>query len=465
MDVLILAGLILLNGVFAMSEIALVTARKSRLQKLAGTGDKGAASAIKLGEEPTRFLSTVQIGITAIGILNGIFGEAALAGPLAQYLQQFGLAAKTSSVAATTIVVVGITYLSIVIGELVPKRLAQLNPEGIARIMARPLTVLASLSRPFVFLLATSTELTLRLLGKHNADNQGDTLTEEDIKAVLAEGSQSGVIEKQEHAMVKNVFHFDDRKVTSLMTPRSEIVALDLDKPNESNLNYLVASSHQHFPVIQSSMDNPRGVITTKQLLQYHIARPRSPIEHYLLPPVFIPENWTGNQLLEHFRHSGDVMVFVVDEYGDVQGIVTPKDILEALAGEFKTRAPEDIWSVENEDGSWSMDGLIPILVMKDLLELEALPDETQHGYHTLSGMLMWSLSGLPSVGDSVDWEGWHFEVTQVDGNRADKITVTRIPSTETDTEKDDHTNDGEENLPNITEEALQAQEQAKKEP
>ncbi|MGF1735474.1 hemolysin family protein [Photobacterium satsumensis] len=426
MDVLILAGLILLNGVFAMSEIALVTARKSRLQKLAGNGDKGAVSAIKLGEEPTRFLSTVQIGITAIGILNGIFGEAALAGPLAEYLQQFGLTAKTSSVAATAIVVVGITYLSIVIGELVPKRIAQFNPESIARLMARPLTVLASLSRPFVFLLTASTEFTLKLLGKHSQDSQADALTEEDIKAVLAEGSQSGVIEKQEHAMVRNVFHFDDRKVTSLMTPRSEIIALDLDKPSDSNLNYLIASSHQHFPVIQGSMDNTKGVITTKQLLQYHIAQPRGPIEHYLLPAVFIQENWTGNQLLEHFRHSGDVMVFVVDEYGDVQGIVTPKDILEALAGEFKTRAPEDIWSVENDDGSWSMDGLIPILVLKDLLEIDALPDEILHGYHTLNGMLMWSLSRLPAIGDIIELEGWHFEVTQVNGNRADKITVTR---------------------------------------
>ncbi|WEM44805.1 hemolysin family protein (plasmid) [Photobacterium sp. DA100] len=444
MDVLILAGLILLNGVFAMSEIALVTARKSRLQKLADNGDKGATTAIKLGEEPTRFLSTVQIGITAIGILNGVFGEAALAGPLADNLQQLGLAAKTSSVAATTIVVVGITYLSIVIGELVPKRLAQLSPESIARMMARPLTVLASLSRPFVFLLATSTELTLRLLGKHGKENQGDVLTEEDIKAVLAEGSQTGVIEKQEHAMVKNVFHFDDRKVTSLMTPRNEIVALDLDKPSESNLNFLVASSHQQFPVIRGNMDNPKGIITTKQLLQYHIARPRCPIEHYLLPPVFIPENWTGIQLLEHFRHSGDVMAFVVDEYGDIQGIVTPKDILEALAGEFKTRAPEDIWSVENEDGSWSMDGLIPILVLKDLLELETLPDEDQNGYHTLSGMLMWYLSGLPSVGDSIEWEGWQFEVTQVEGNRADKVSVTRKMPVEVEA-ADDKTIDEED--------------------
>ncbi|PSW11364.1 HlyC/CorC family transporter [Photobacterium sanctipauli] len=432
MDVLILTGLILLNGVFAMSEIALVTARKNRLEKLANNGDKGAASALTLGKEPTRFLSTVQIGITAIGLLNGIFGEAALAAPLADYLQQLGVSEKVSSVSATTIVVVSITYLSIVVGELVPKRLAQLNPENVACLISRPLSVLASLSRPFVLLLAASTECLLSLVSRRHSNEQSDAFTEDDIKAILAESTQSGVIEKHEHAMVKNVFHFDDRKVTSFMTPRSEIIAMDLNKPIESNLNYLAAASHQHFPVIQGNIDAPKGVITTKLLLQYHLARPRNPIEHYLLPPVYIPENWTGCQLLAHFRESGDNMVFVVDEYGDIQGIVTPKDLLEALTGEFKTRAPEDVWSLEQDDGSWLMDGLIPISVMKDLLEIDTLPDESQHGYHTLSGMLMWCLSRLPAVGDSYEWEGWYFEVAKIEGNRADKITVTPLPSIST---------------------------------
>ncbi|KLV04613.1 membrane protein [Photobacterium aquae] len=435
MDVLILVALILLNGVFAMSEIALVTARKSRLQKLADNGDKGAARAIKLGEEPTRFLSTVQIGITAIGILNGIFGEAALAAPLAEYMQTLNIPAKTSSVASTAIVVIGITYVSIVIGELVPKRLAQFNPEGIARFMARPLSLLARLSRPFVWLLSSSTDLTLRLLGK-NCQDGSDTLTEEDIRAVLSEGSECGAIEKQEHDMVRNVFHFDDRRVTSLMTPRSEIEQLDINKSLDSNINLLLASEHDRFPVVEGGLDNPLGVISAKQLLQYQIAKPASPLTHNIQPAVFVPENWTGTQLLEHFRHTGDPMVFVVDEYGDVQGIVTQNDILEALAGEFKNRAPEDIWSVEREDGSWSMDGLIPILVLKDLLGLNTLPDENQHGYHTLSGMLMWCLSRLPQVDDTVKWEGWQFTVTRIEGNRADKILVNRLTEDEDSAEQ-----------------------------
>ncbi|MGR2770331.1 hemolysin family protein [Photobacterium ganghwense] len=426
MDVLILVALILLNGVFAMSEIALVTARKSRLQKLASQGDASSALAIQLGEEPTRFLSTVQIGITAIGILNGIFGEAALAAPLADLLHENGLSTRTSSVTATAIVVVGITYLSIVIGELVPKRLAQFHPESIARIMAFPLALLAKLSRPFVWLLSGSTDLILRLLGKNNQNN-GDSLTEEDIRAVLTEGSECGAIEKQEHDMVRNVFHFDDRRVTSLMTPRSEIELLDINTPIDSNINRLLASGHERFPVVEGSIDNPLGISSAKQFLQHKIAQSGSTLTHSLQPAVFVPETWTGTQLLAHFRQSGDTMVFVVDEYGDVQGIVTPHDILEALTGEFNIRAPEDIWSLETEEGQWLMDGLIPILVLKDLLALAALPDETHHGYHTLSGMLMWCLNRLPEVDDVIEWEGWRFTVTRVEGNRADKINVCQI--------------------------------------
>ncbi|GFR77063.1 membrane protein, partial [Elysia marginata] len=219
MDVLILIALILLNGVFAMSEIALVSSRKSRLQKLADKGDAGAASAIRLGEEPTRFLSTVQIGITVIGLLNGIYGEAALAAPLAEYLVTFDISSKTASAASTVIVVIAITYLSIVVGELVPKRLAQLNPELFARLMARPLSLLALLSKPFVSLLAWSTDLLLRLLGKRGGESE-ENIIEEDIIALMAEGSRSGVIEAQERDMVRNVFHLDDRNVSSLMTPR-----------------------------------------------------------------------------------------------------------------------------------------------------------------------------------------------------------------------------------------------------
>ncbi|MGF1724308.1 hemolysin family protein [Photobacterium nomapromontoriensis] len=427
MDVLILAALILLNGVFAMSEIALVTARKSRLQRLADEGDKRATSAIALGEEPTRFLSTVQIGITAIGLLNGIYGEAALADPFAVILQDMGMDAKTSSIASTAIVVIGITYLSIVVGELVPKRLAQINPEGIARLMARPISLLASLSRPFVFLLTLSTNLLLHLLGQGKTKNDNDSLTEEDIQAVLKEKSQNGIVEKQEHEMVRNVFHFDDRRVTSLMTPRNDVVALDLDQAINNNLNKLIASEHHCFPVTKGDLNNVQGVITTKQLLQYQISASHSDISQYTTTPEFVPETWTGTQLLEYFRHTGIPMALVVDEYGDIQGIVTPKDILEALAGEFKTCNPDDVWSVENDDGSWSMDGLIPTQVLKDLLDIKRLPDEDKGGYHTLSGMVMWCLGGMPTVDDSVDWEGWHFDVVNVEGNRIDKVTVSKL--------------------------------------
>ncbi|MCW8328908.1 hemolysin family protein [Photobacterium sp. SDRW27] len=424
MDIAILTALILLNGVFAMSEIALVTARKSRLQKLAEDGDQAAASAIRLGEEPTQFLSTVQIGITAIGLLNGIFGEAALADPLATWLQSIGLNEKISSASATAIVVISITYASIVVGELVPKRLAQFNAEGIARLMARPISLLAMVSKPFVFLLSLSTDMILRLLGKKELGSAN--ITEEDIQAVLAEGTQTGVIEKQEHDMVRNVFRFDDRKMVSLMTPRSEIVYLDIEHPIKANLEKLLGSEHSYFPVCKGGFENVQGVISAKQLLQQQLNGKIDDIADSLLAAVYVPENWTGTQLLEMFRASGDPMVFVVDEYGDIQGVVTALDLLEALVGEFNTSDPEDLWSVQNEDGTWLFDGLIPIMVLKDMLELKSIPEEEKGGYHTLSGMMMWLISGLPRIGDSTEWQGWRFEVITLDGNRVDKVLASR---------------------------------------
>lgn len=428
MDVLILMALILLNGLFAMSEIALVSARNSRLQKLADKGDSGAANAIKLKQDPTRFLSTVQIGITTIGLLNGIYGEAALAAPLAEYLTSWGVSSKTASMASTIIVVLGITYLSIVIGELVPKRLAQLHPELFARLVARPLSFLAMLSRPFVTLLAWSTDLMLNLLGKGRGSSE-EAITEEDIFALLMEGTRSGSIAPQERDMVRNVFHLDDRKVSSLLTPRSDILAFDLSKPIDSNLTSLLATEHERFPIIDREIDNPIGVLSAKMLLKIKIsgALDNAAIKSAAVPPVFIPESWSGSQLLAFFRHTGEHLVFVVDEYGDLQGIVTPSDLLEALAGEFKSHSPNDIGSKQHTDGSWTMNGLIPILVLKDLLELDALPDEEQHGYHILSGMLMWCLDSMPKIGDVFVWERWRFTVLTLDGNRPDKIEVTPV--------------------------------------
>ena len=426
MELALLVALIVLNGIFAMSEIALIAARKSRLQRLAEEGDHSAALAIRLGEEPTQFLSTIQIGITAIGILNGIVGEAALAGPLAGLLNSWGIDAKTSAIGATTLVVVSITYFSIVVGELGPKRVAQFNAEGIARLMARPIAFLAQLSRPFVALLTVSTDGLLRLLGKNELSSAN--LTEEDIHAMLVEGSQTGVIEKHEHDMVRNVFRLDDRQIASLMTPRSEIVWLDMEAPLEEGLEKLAASDHSRFPVCQGGLHEVLGVISAKRLLKQHLkGEPLSKMVEYLQPAVYVPESLTGMKLLEQFRESGVQMVFVVDEYGEILGLITLQDLLEALAGEFRPRDPEDVWAVQRADGSWLLDGLIPITVLKDRLDLKTVPEEEKGRYHTLSGMVMWLVGRVPHTGDVTEWEGRRLEGVDLDGNRIDKVLASRL--------------------------------------
>ena len=426
MEIALLSFLILLNGTLAMSEIALVTARRSRLERLAENGDPTAAVALRLAEEPTQFLSTIQIGITAIGILNGIVGEAALAEPLSLWLQRLGMVERTSGIAATSLVVVTVTYISIVIGELVPKRFAQHNAEGIARIVARPISWLAAVSRPFVYLLTISTDGLLKLMGK--SEFSSVNLTEDDIYAVLVEGSQAGVIEKHEHEMVRNVFRLDDRQIGSLMTPRSEIVYLDLEQPIEGSLKSLIDSDHSRFPVCRGGMSDLVGVITAKRLLKQHLKGQTADISDYLLSPVYVPESLTGMKLLEQFRESGVQMVFVVDEYGEVLGLVTLQDLLEAVTGEFKARDPDDYWAVQRDDGSWLLDGLIPVPVLKDRLELRTVPEEEKGRYHTLSGMMMWLLGRVPNTADSAVWEGWLLEVVDLDGNRIDKVLAQRLP-------------------------------------
>lgn len=426
MDLTLLVALILLNGVFAMAEIALVTARKSRLQRLADAGDRAAATAVRLGEAPTQFLSTVQIGITAIGILNGIVGEAALAGPLAALLRGLGVGEQASAVGATGIVVATITYFTIVVGELVPKRLAQLDAEGIARRMARPIALLALLSRPFVYLLSVSTDGILRLLGKAAAGSA--RLTEEDIHAMLAEGSRAGVIAQHEHELVRNVFRLDDRLIASLMTPRSDIVCLDIEKPLDDNLKLVMRSGHSRFPVCRGGLHELLGVATAKRLLRQRIETGRIDLTRDLQPCVYVPESLTGTQLLAHVRESGVQLAFVVDEYGEILGMITLQDMLDALAGEFPPRHPEEAWAVRREDGSWLLDGLIPVPVLKDRLGLKTVPDEDKVRYNTLSGMLMWLAGDVPRTGDVTDWEDWRFEVVDLDGNRVDKVLASRRP-------------------------------------
>lgn len=426
MNISILIILIVLNGIFAMSEIALVTARKSRLQRLSEEGDASATLAIRLGEEPTAFLSTVQIGITAIGVLNGVVGEATLAGPLANMLAGLGLEEKASVMGATAIVVVGITYFSIVFGELVPKRIAQFHAEGIARFMARPISLLGKVSRPFVVLLSLSTDAILRLIGKRELSSSH--LTEEDIHAMLDEGSQAGLIKKHERQIVRNVFRLDDRQIASLMTPRSDIVFLDMQRPFTKSLEELIDSDHSRFPVCRGDIQDLIGVISAKRLLKQCMKNDSAHILEYMQPPVYVPESLTGMKLLKQFRESGAQMVFVVDEYGEILGLITLQDVLVALAGEFKPRDPEDMWAVQRQDGSWLLDGLIPVQELKDRLGLKSVPDEQKGRYNTLSGMMMWLIGNLPRTGDVTEWEQWRLEVVDLDGNRIDKVLASRLP-------------------------------------
>ncbi|WP_342720970.1 hemolysin family protein [Acidovorax sp. FHTAMBA] len=431
MEIAILFALILLNGLFAMSEIALVTARKARLQKLIDEGDSGAAAAVKLGEDPTRFLSTIQIGITSIGVLNGIVGEAALAAPLAAWLERLGVPLPYGGYAATGLVVVLITYFSIVVGELVPKRIGQSYPETFARLVARPINFLAMATKPFVLLLSTSTRTLLRLMGVK--ETSGSPVTEEEIHAMLVEGTTAGVIESHEHTMVRNVFRLDDRQIGSLMVPRGDVVCLDLEESLEENLRRIETSDHARFPVVKGSMENILGVINARQWLSRALRDKANGLADQPLQTVlYVPETITGMELLDNFRLSDVHMAFVIDEYGEVQGIVTLQDLIEAITGEFQPRDPETSWALQREDGSWLLDGHIPVPELKDRLNLDAVPEEERGRYHTLSGMIMLLTGTLPKVTDTVEWEGWKLEVVDMDGKTIDKILATRVPQAAT---------------------------------
>jgi len=435
MEILFLVTLIVLNGIFAMSEIALVTARRARLARLAEDGDGSAVIAIKLHDDPTRFLSTIQIGITSIGILNGIIGEAVLADPFAVWLRAMGMEKGISNIVSTGLVVIVITYVSIVIGELVPKRIGQFNPEGIARLVARPMMFLAIFTRPFVRLLSISTDTLLRFMGQR--EQAGQSVTEEEIQAMLEEGSDTGVIERQEHDMVRNVFRLDDRQIGSLMIPRSDIEYLNVDDSLEQNLARVAESEHSRFPVCRGGPHEVLGIINAKQLLNQKLKGGVIDLFAHLQPAVFVPETLNGMDLLRHFRASDTPMVLVVDEYGEVQGLVTLQDVLEAVTGEFKPRNQEDAWALQREDGSWLLDGLIPIPELKDKLDLKGTPEEERGRYHTLSGLMMWLLGRVPQTGEAATLENWRLEVVDLDGKRVDKVLASRLPEVDQSSRQD----------------------------
>jgi putative hemolysin len=427
MDVLLIVFLTLLNGVFAMSELALAASRKARLNAMAEAGDKGAQAALTLLGNPNQFLSTVQVGITSIGVLNGIVGEAAFSGGVATWLQQLGASDKAAAISATAIVVTVITFVTIIFGELVPKRIGQLYPEPVARWVSRPMLWLATVAKPFVRLLSGTTAGVLKLLRIDT--NAARAVTEEEITASLEEGVDAGVIEQHEHQMVQNVFQLDERPLTSLMVPRTDVEWLDAGQTVAESLQMVgKKGAHSWYPVCRGSLDDVVGVISVARLLELASDAPGG-IGPYATPATFVPETLSGMELLEQFRARSGRFVFVVDEYGVVQGLLTPLDLLEAITGELQPGAQIDAWATQREDGSWLLDGLMPVGELKVRLDLDELPQEDRGRYNTVAGLLM-SVSGhLPAVAERIECAGWLFEVVDLDGKRIDKVLASRIRS------------------------------------
>ncbi|RZL55945.1 MAG: HlyC/CorC family transporter [Variovorax sp.] len=426
MDVLLLALLTTLNALFAMSEMALSTSRRARLAAHAETGDAGAAAALKLMEDPTQFLSSVQIGITSIGMLSGIVGEAAFAAPLATWMEGLGLGAGTASVVSTAVVVTCITFFTIIFGELVPKRIGQLYPERVARFVSRPMRGLATAAKPFVLLLSGATATILKLLRIDSTAAR--VVTEEEISASLEEGVDAGVIEMHEHQMVRNVFHLDDRRLSSLMIPRADIEWLDASDTVRSSLQKVADAGalnlvHSWYPVCRNSLDDVVGVISVAHLLrlgQQH----EGPIERVAQPASFVPETLTGMELLEQFRIRAGRLVFVVDEYGVVQGLMTPRDLLEAITGELQPNLTTNAWAVLRADGAWELDGLMPVSELRARLAIRELPEEERGRYNTVAGLMMAVSGQLPEVGERIECAGWVFEVIALDGRRIDRVVA-----------------------------------------
>jgi putative hemolysin len=336
-----------------------------------------------------------------------------------------GLQDPYASYVGTGLVVVLITYFSIVLGELVPKRLGQAHPEAVARLVAKPIHLLAVATQPFVRLLSGSTKALLRLLGVK--DGAGSYVTEEEIHAMLAEGTSAGVIESHEHTMVRNVFLLDDRQIGSLMVPRGDVVVLDTNLSFEENLQRIDASDHARFPLVEGGMQNILGIVNARQLLS-KVAHGGAPdLTHNMQPPLYVPETLTGMELLDNFRSSDVHMACVIDEYGEVQGIVTLKDLIEAITGEFQPRDPETSWAVQRADGSWLLDGHIPVPELKDRLGLSSVPEEERGRYHTLSGMMMLLTGRLPKVADHIEWQDWKFEIVDMDGKTIDKVLASKV--------------------------------------
>ncbi|MBF8178236.1 MAG: hemolysin family protein [Burkholderiaceae bacterium] len=441
MDIFIILGLILVNGIFAMSEIAVVTSKRIRLQKLSENGSRGAQAALDLSDSPSRFLSTIQVGITLIGIFNGAFGEASLVERLTPEVALIPVVSVYAREIALAIVVVGITFASLILGELVPKRIAMQYPEVVASLVAAPMLWLSRLMGPFVKVLTGTTEFILRILGMHH--KKDDAVTEEEIAGLFREGTDAGLFEKTEHDIVSRALRLDDQRVAGLMTPRLDVHFIDLEDPIEVNLAKIADSSYNRFPVCRGDISHVIGIVHAGSLFEQAIrgkAINTVDIAAATRPPLFVPETISAMQLLETLKKNRAELALVIDEYGEIEGIVTLSDVLGALVGDVSViDEHHEVDGVRRDDGSWLIDGGVSFDRFRELLETDVrFPEEASGTYHTLAGFVMTFLGHIPQMSDSFEWEGYRIEVVDMDRNRIDRLLITKLEPSPDDVAPDE---------------------------
>ncbi len=423
-EVLLIVLLVFANGIFAMSEMAIVSARKARLQQLANDGDAKAQAALELANSPDRFLSTVQIGITLVGILAGAFGGATIAEQIALRVGVVPALAPYGDAIGLGIVVLSITYLSLIFGELVPKRLALNNPERIASIVAKPMNLLSKIASPFVSLLSFSSSVIFKMLGVKTSNEP--PITEEEIKVLIEQGTQAGVFKETEQDLVESVFRLADRRVGALMTPRPDIIWIDANAQPAEIRRQMSESHYSRFPICKGAVDNIIGVVKAKDYLA--LSGETTSLQSVLKQPLFVPETTTALQTLESFKSSHTHIALIINEHGAVEGLVTTNDILEAIVGDIALPAGQaESYAIQREDGSWLLDGALPIEEFKKIFSVAKLPDENKSGYHTLAGFILMFLGRVPTTTDHFEWNGLRFEVMDMDGNRIDKVLVAPV--------------------------------------
>lgn len=425
-EIITIIVLIVFNGIFAMSEFALVSAKRARLKQLAEEGNTGAVAALELSHKLTPFLSTIQIGITLVGILAGAFGGATVAEGLAAYLSDFPVIAPYSNALSITLVVLVITYLTLIFGELVPKQLALNKAEAIASKVAKPMLFLSTIARPLVIILSVSTEAALRVMRVQKIN--GPPVTEEEIKIMFEEGTEAGVFEEAELSMIEGVLEIGDLRVESVMTHRTDIIALDLNDAVKENLQKMILSGRSYFPAYERNLDNIVGIVSVKDILAKIVESGTVDIGANVTKPLFVPEAISVLKLLELFKELGVHIALITDEYGSIQGIITLHDILEAIVGDVRSLGePVETPVVVREDGSWLIDGDTAIEKLKDVLSVDSFPEEEEGYYRTIAGLIMYVLQRIPKTGDHIEFKGLRYEVVDMDGNRIDKVLVAKI--------------------------------------